>query len=55
MVECNSTHPNLDEESLYQRMTAHHDFDSNHFWRFNENRLRHLITHYRLKEPDFRL
>jgi hypothetical protein len=55
MVECNNTHPHLDEESLYQMMTKHHEFDPKHFWRFNENRLRHLIEHYRLKEPNFRI
>jgi len=54
MVECNNTHSHLDEESLYQMMTEHHEFDHKHFWRFNENRLRHLIEHYRLKEPNFR-
>lgn len=54
MIECNSVHPHLDEESLFQLMCEHHEFDSKHFWRFNENRLRHLITHYRLKEPNFR-
>jgi hypothetical protein len=35
-------------------MRAHPEFDSTHFWRFNENRLRHLIEHYRFKEPNFR-
>ena len=54
MVECNSSHPNLDEESLFQLMCEHREFDHKHFWRFNENRLRHLIEHYRRKEPDFR-
>lgn len=54
MVECNNANKHLDEESLFQMMTKHHDFDPKHFWRFNENRLRHLITHYRLKEPNFR-
>lgn len=55
MVECNNAHKHLDEESLFQMMSSHHDFDPKHFWRFNENRLRHLIEHYRLKEPNFRL
>lgn len=55
MVECNNTHSHLDEESLFQLMGEHHEFDPKHFWRFNENRLRHLIEHYRLKEPNFRL
>jgi len=54
MVECNNAHEHLDEESLYQLMCEHHEFDHKHFWRFNENRLRHLIEHYRLKDPNFR-
>ena len=55
MVECNNAHEHLDEESLFQFMTKHHAFDPKHFWRFNENRLKQLISHYRLKEPNFRL
>lgn len=54
MVECNTAHEHLDEESLYQMMCEHHEFDPKHFWRFNENRLRHLIENYRLKDPSFR-
>lgn len=44
----------ISNEALYEEMLAHSEFDSKHFWRFNENRLRHLIEHYRLKEPNFR-
>jgi len=55
LIETNFTHPGLNEEALYQKMTEHSEFDPNHFWRFNPNRLRHLIEHYRFKEPDFRL
>lgn len=55
MIECDRAVPGLDEETLYQKMTEHPLFDSKHFWRFNENRLRHLIAHYRLKDSDFRL
>lgn len=54
MRECDRNEPGLDDETLFQRMRAHPEFDSAHFWRFNENRLRHLIEHYRFKEPDFR-
>ncbi len=53
MVESN--HEGMSEESLYAQMLKHPDFDPKHFWRFNENRLRHLIENYRLKEPNFRL
>lgn len=52
MVECNSNE--INEEILFEKMLAHPEFDSKHFWRFNQNRLRHLILNYRLKEPDFR-
>jgi hypothetical protein len=55
MVETDHTYPKLNDEELYQKITAHSEFDPKHFWRFNENRLRHLIKHYRLKEPSFRL
>lgn len=54
MIKCDHLHPDLDEEALFQKMTEHPDFDSTFFWRFNLNRLRHLIEDYRLKEPNFR-
>jgi hypothetical protein len=53
MVESHS--PERDHTALYEAMLAHPEFDPHHFWRFNENRLHHLIMHYRFKEPDFRL
>jgi hypothetical protein len=52
MVESNQE--GMSDEELYEKMLTHPEFDSKHFWRFNENRLRHLIEHYRLKEPNFR-
>lgn len=42
------------EEALYKKILTHPEFDSKHFWRFNENRLRHLIQDYRFKDPNFR-
>ncbi|MDP3465804.1 MAG: hypothetical protein Q8R86_08555 [Sulfuricurvum sp.] len=53
MVECSQD--GMKEEELYEKMHQHPEFDPNHFWRFNQNRLRHLIEGYRLKEPNFRL
>lgn len=53
MVESNQK--GMNDETLYETMLNHPEFDSKHFWRFNLNRLRHLIEHYRLKEPNFRL
>lgn len=54
MVECDRNNPEIDEETLFQKMTQHSDFDSKYYWRFNLNRLRHLIEDYRFKDPDFR-
>jgi len=54
LAESDRSYPGSDEETLYRRMREHPDFDPKHFWRFNRNRLRHLIEHYRFKEPDFR-
>lgn len=53
MVESNQE--GMSETKLYEKMLTHSEFDSKHFWRFNENRLKQLIAHYRLKEPSFRL
>ena len=50
-----SNQEGMSDETLYETMLNHPEFDSKLFWRFNENRLRHLIEHYRIKEPDFRL
>lgn len=44
----------MSDEALYEKMLSHPEFDTKHFWRFNLNRLRHLINNYRLKEPNFR-
>ncbi len=52
MIESHS--PKQSHTELYEAMRDHPEFDPRHFWRFNENRLRHLIEHYRFKDPDFR-
>lgn len=54
MVETDRSAPGMNDEALYAAMTRHPEFDPVHFWRFNPNRLRHLIEHYRFKHPDFR-
>lgn len=53
MIESN--HPDLSEEKLFELMQKHPEFDRKHFWRFNQNRLRQLIIHYRFIDPKFRL
>jgi len=52
MVECNQD--GMSEEILLEAMIAHAEFDQNHFWRFNLNKLQQLIRAYRLKDPSFR-
>lgn len=52
MLECN--HNKMSEEELFEKMVQHPEFDPHHFWRFNLNRLRHLIRNYRFNDPDFR-
>lgn len=52
MLECNSD--SMSEKELFETMLLHPEFDPHHFWRFNLNRLRHLIQNYRFNNPDFR-
>lgn len=54
MVETNLNYPGLSEEELLEKMKEHSDFDADHFWRFNHNRLRLLIERYRFSDPGFR-
>lgn len=41
----------LDEKELYVAMKSETTFDAKRFWRFNENRLRHMLKLYYLKNP----
>ena len=52
MVACNQE--GMSEETLLETMMAHDAFDKEHFWRFNLNKLKHLIRSYRLKDSGFR-
>lgn len=49
-----SNQEGMSEEALLETMKRHAQFDANHFWRFNLNKLQQLIRSYRLKEPNFR-
>jgi len=44
----------VEEELLYLRMKEHPLFDSEHFWRFNQNRLRQLLNMHYLVYPQHR-
>lgn len=37
---------------LYKRMLAHEQFDQEHFWRFNQNKLNHLLLNYYAINPE---
>jgi len=36
----------IDAKTLYIKMTEDEDFDNEHFWRFNHNRLNQLLNRY---------
>lgn len=36
----------LSESELFYKMKEDEDFNKEHFWRFNQNRLEHLLEHY---------
>lgn len=36
---------------LYKKMEDDTTFDKKHFWRFNENKLQHLLNHYYILNP----
>ena len=40
------------EEDLLQEMKTHPDFDAEHFWRFNLNRLNKLLEKHYLIHPE---
>lgn len=41
----------LDEQRILTKMKAHPEFDQQHFWRFNQNRLRQLLKAHFLDFP----
>jgi hypothetical protein len=42
----------LSSLELFKQMKSHSSFDAKHFWRFNQNRLNQLLSHYYLENPD---
>jgi len=42
---------NLDLNQLFNLVTDNQDFDSEHYWRFNHNRLKQLLNQYYIKNP----
>jgi len=46
------SHGELSEKELHAMVTNHEDFDDEHFWRFNENKLKQLLHIHYAKNPD---
>jgi len=46
------TEGEIDEKNLFLQMKQDEDFNSKLFWRFNLNRLKHLLRNYSIKHPD---
>jgi len=42
----------LSSQELFKKIKEDSSFDKKHFWRFNQNRLNQLLTHYYLENPD---
>lgn len=42
---------NLTESELFVAIEKSESFDTKHYWRFNQNRLRHLLSKYYLQHP----
>ncbi len=51
MLECVSDGV-TERKALFNAMQNHDLFDKKHYWRFNENRLNHLLHDYLIKNPD---
>ncbi len=41
----------LTDRLLYEQMISHESFDKGHYWRFNQNRLNHLVLSYYASNP----
>ena len=42
----------LTAQELYELVHSDEDFDKKHFWRFNQNKLNQLLTHYYLEHKE---
>jgi hypothetical protein len=42
----------INEKELFEAIKAKESFDTKHYWRFNQNRLKQLLSRYYLQHPD---
>ncbi len=46
--------PQITLTELYEKIKMDEDFDEEHFWRFNPNKLNHLLEYYYETHPDIK-
>jgi len=51
MLTC-ITKSSMSNQELFMAMKEHKDFDEKHYWRFNQNRLNHLLHTYFVKNAE---
>ena len=44
-------HPTISLNELFEKVKEHPKFDKEHFWRFNPNKLKHLLEYHYAKNP----
>jgi hypothetical protein len=49
MLKTIQSNDNLNKKQLLELMKEDEEFDKSHFWRFNQNRLKHLLNQYYLE------
>jgi hypothetical protein len=52
MLRVIQNNENLSEKKLFELMREDAEFDQKHFWRFNQNRLKHLLNKYYLENAE---
>ena len=52
IVDAHEENYELSPLLLYEHMIAHEQFDQEHFWRFNQNKLNHLLSNYYAGNPE---
>jgi hypothetical protein len=51
IIEGHEKNGSMTHKELFEHISSHKDFDKEHFWRFNQNRLNQLLRSYHLRHP----
>ncbi len=52
MLKTIRNNENLSEKKLFELMKEDEEFDTSHFWRFNENRLKQILNRYYVENKE---